>query len=83
MQAAYASQAHEFAIACCLPARPAMLQRLIDHPWMSVVFVVTIAGLWLAAAIRMKRDRMLKHRAKVNRRDKLRAERERRWQTRD
>ena len=50
---------------------------------MSCVFVAIVAGLWLAARIRMKRDRMFKHRAKVNRRDKLRAERDRRWKTRD
>ena len=60
-----------------------MLQRIIEHSWMSCVFVAIVAGLWLAARIRMKRDRMFKHRAKVNRRDKLRAERDRRWKTRD
>ncbi len=59
-----------------------MIQKIVDQPWISITFLVILALLWVGALMRIKRDRLLKHRAKVNRRNKLRAERDRRWQTR-
>lgn len=59
-----------------------MIQKIIDQPWLFIAFVVLIALLWLGSALRIRRDRMLKHRARVNRRDKIRAERDRRWNAR-
>jgi hypothetical protein len=59
-----------------------MIQKIVDQPWISITFLVILALLWVGALMRIKRDRLFKHRAKVNRRNKLRAERDRRWQTR-
>ena len=60
-----------------------MLQGIIDRPWIFIAFVVLIAVLRFAALARIRRDRMRRHRAKVNRRNMLRADRDRRWKTRD
>jgi len=59
-----------------------MKQQFIEHPWIAVAFVVLVALLWIGASIRIKYDRMKRHRAKVDRRNKLREERERRWKAR-
>jgi hypothetical protein len=60
-----------------------MYQGILARPWIFIAFVAIIVLLEIAATLRIRRDRMLKHRAKVNRRNKLRAERDRRWKTRD
>ncbi len=60
-----------------------MLQGIFAKPWIFIAFVAIIVLLWFAALARIKRERLLRHRAKVNRRNKLRAERDRRWKNRD
>jgi hypothetical protein len=60
-----------------------MIQRIVDQPWIFIAFIVLVAALWVGASLRTRRDRMLKHRARVNRRNKLRAERDRRWKARE
>jgi hypothetical protein len=60
-----------------------MIQRIVDQPWIFIAFIVVIAALWVGASLRTRRDRRLKHRARVNRRNKLRAERDRRWKARE
>lgn len=59
-----------------------MIQKIVDQPWLFITFIAVIALLWIAASLRVRRDRMLKHRARINRRDKIRAERDRRWKAR-
>ena len=59
-----------------------VMQKIIDQPWVALSFVVILAFLWLAAWRRIRRDRLLRHRAKVDRRNKARAERDRRWSAR-
>ena len=60
-----------------------MLRGIIERPWMFIAFVAIIILLWIGAKLRIKRERTLRHRAKVNRRNQLRVERDRRWKTRD
>lgn len=59
-----------------------MIQKIAEQPWLFVAFVVLIALLWLGAALRVRRDRLRKHLDRVNRRNKIRAERDRRWKVR-
>lgn len=59
-----------------------MIQKIVEQPWLFVAFVVLIALLWLGSALRVRRDRLRKHLARVNRRNKIRAERDRRWNVR-
>ncbi len=60
-----------------------MLQGIIGKPWILIAFVAIIVLLRFAALARIRRDRMRRHRAKVNRRNMLREDRDRRWKTRD
>jgi hypothetical protein len=57
-----------------------MPQQIIEHPWIFSAFLMIIVALWIAAAIRIKHDRIKKHRAKVDRRKLLRSEQDRRWE---
>ena len=59
-----------------------VMQKIIDQPWIALIFVVILVFLWLAAWRRTRRERLLKHRARVDRRNQARAERDRRWQAR-
>jgi hypothetical protein len=59
-----------------------MIQKLIDQPWIAIAFAAIIFLLWCGALMRIKHDRMLQPRARVDRRNKLRAEQDRRWQAR-
>jgi len=58
------------------------MQKIADQPWIALVLVVVLGLLWLGALRRIRRDRILRHRAKVDRRNKARAERDRRWKAR-
>ena len=60
-----------------------MIQKISEQPWLFIALVVIIALLWFASTVRVRRDRWRKHLARVNRRDKIRAERDRRWRPRD
>lgn len=59
-----------------------MIQRIADQPWIFITFVVVMILLWVGASMRVRRDRLRRHRAKVDRRNKARAERDRRWNPR-
>ena len=59
------------------------MQGIIGKPWILIAFVAIIVLLRFAALARIRRDRMRRHRAKVNRRNMLREDRDRRWKTRD
>ena len=60
-----------------------MMQKIIEQPWLFMAFVVLIAVLWLAASRRVRHDRLRKHQTRVDRRNAIRAERDRRWRLRD
>lgn len=60
-----------------------MMQRIIEQPWLFMAFVVLIAALWLAAGRRIRRDRLRKHQARLDRRNVIRAQRDRRWRLRE
>lgn len=59
-----------------------MFHKMASEPWVVLALFLILGLLWVAAAIRIRRDRMLKHRARVDRRNRLRAERDRRWKAR-
>ena len=48
------------------------MQGIIGKPWILIAFVAIIVLLRFAALARIRRDRMRRHRAKVNRRNMLR-----------
>ena len=60
-----------------------MIQKITEQPWLFAAFVVLIVVLWFAASRRVRHDRWRKHQARVDRRNKIRAERDRRWRVRD
>jgi hypothetical protein len=60
-----------------------MMRTLSDQPFIFIAFVVVMMLLWIGASIRIRHDRLLRHRAKVDRRNKLRVERDRRWNARE
>ena len=60
-----------------------MIEKITEQPGLFVAFVALIAVLWFAASLRVRRDRLRKHQARVNRRNAIRAERDRRWRVRD
>jgi preprotein translocase subunit YajC len=60
-----------------------MMQRIIEQPWLFMAFVVLIAVLWFAASRRVRRDRLRKHQSRVDRRNAIRAQRDRRWRARE
>ena len=56
-----------------------MIQNIVDNPFIFCTFVALLIFLNIGAALRVRHDRTLKDRAKVNRREKPRAEKDRRW----
>jgi hypothetical protein len=59
-----------------------MIQNMIDQPWTSLGMLVVLILLYTAAAFRVHRDRNLKARAPIDRRNASRDGRDRRWQPR-
>lgn len=59
------------------------MQKIVDQPWVALAFVLILGLLWLGAWWRIRRDRLFRHRARVDRRNKARAERDRRWKVRN
>ena len=60
-----------------------MMQKIIEQPWLFLAFVVLIVALWFAASRRVRRDRLRKHQARIDRRNAIRAQRDRRWRLRE
>ena len=60
-----------------------MMQKIVEQPWLFLAFVVLIVALWFAASRLVRRDRLRKHQARVDRRNAIRAQRDRRWRLRE
>lgn len=59
-----------------------MIQNVVSHPWVFLFLLVTVGLLSAGAVRRVRRGRLLKHRAILDRRKIERVRNERRWQYR-
>ena len=59
-----------------------MIQNVVNHPWVFLFLLVTVGLLSAGAVRRVRRERLLKHRAILDRRKIERVRNERRWKYR-